>query len=124
MVEYAAPSFCHPQRNIKKQAIIVRTEVSRILENSQEFAATKGMLDQEKSDFKAVGKLYSILLVLSLLPPQYSCNHIESLHSQCKSLILCICSNLSGYLLPNGLMGHLSLRISINRNYKTERKKF
>lgn len=37
------------------------TNISRSLENSQSFTATKGILKQENSNFKIVEKLYGVL---------------------------------------------------------------
>lgn len=51
------------------------------------FIAAKGMLNQEKGNFKSVGKLNSILLALVPPLPWCSSSVVGSLHSQCEFLV-------------------------------------
>lgn len=57
--------------NIKKQAATIRADIVGTLENNQRLTTTKKMMNQEKGNFKIVGKFCGIF-TLSLPLPQYS----------------------------------------------------
>ena len=50
MVKQAALRACPPTETSKNQAKTVRTNFVRMLKNSQQFTATKQVLNQEKSN--------------------------------------------------------------------------
>ena len=66
-----APKGCPNQKDLKKnQTKTLRVNVERTLENNQRLTAAKKMMNQEKCNYKLVGKFCGILTI-SPTPPQY-----------------------------------------------------